>query len=193
VTSTAIGSRPPTAGATDPTARQGDRTDTDGDVFWNAVRRFPTGVAVVTTGSGEDVHGATVSAFSFISRTPPVVAVCLQGASRLLRRIREHGHLTVNVLGSGQADVARRFASRGRGSGRHQFDGIGWIAGDGGVPRLSGTVCWMHCRPRELIVVGDHELVLADVISLAQGAGTPLLYFAGGLHPGAIQIEESRR
>lgn len=158
---------------------------------WTAAHLFPTGVSVVTTGTGDAIHGSTVSTFSFVSREPPLVGVCLSRHSALLVLIREHGCFTVNVLSTEQAGLARHFASRRRGSGRHQFDGLGWDNGDCGVPRLAHTVCWLHCHEYDRLSAGDHVLVLAGVRSLAQSGRTPLLYFAGSLHPGAIHTEDA--
>ncbi len=160
---------------------------------WIAAHRFPTGVSVVTAGAGEAVHGSTVSAFSFMSREPPLVGICLNRAGNLLTLIREWGCFTVNVLSTDQAALARHFASRRRAAGRHQFDGIDWVPGDGGMPRLAGTVCWLHCLAHDELNVGDHVLVLAGVRSLAQSGLPPLLYFAGSLHPGVIQTQEAHR
>jgi flavin reductase (DIM6/NTAB) family NADH-FMN oxidoreductase RutF len=161
----------------------------DADATWQIAQRFATGVSVVTAGIDDSVRGSTVSAFCLVSRDPALVSVCLRRGSGLLDLIRRHDRFTVNVLGSGQSTVARHFASRVRGAGREQFDGIGWTSGEAGEPRLTGTLCWLHCRPCARVAAGDHELVLARVLSLGEGTGhTPLLYFAGALHPGAIQI-----
>jgi flavin reductase (DIM6/NTAB) family NADH-FMN oxidoreductase RutF len=160
------------------------------ETVWRVARRFPTGVSVVTVGTGDDVHGGTVSAFSFVSASPPLVSLCLRRTSRLLDVLRTATAFTVNVLASGQAGLARHFASRGRGHGPSQFERIGWSEGDGGVPLLHGTVSWLHCRPIRCIPAGDHELVLAEVVSLAdcddERALAPLLYFGGDLHAGHI-------
>ncbi|WP_255953420.1 flavin reductase family protein [Streptomyces odontomachi] len=158
---------------------------------WHAARRFPTGVSVVTTGSGETAHGSTVSAFSFVSHDPPLVAICLARGSSLLTRIAEHRSYAVNVLAGHQSAVARHFASRAKKTGPAQFHGIGCTPGEGGVPRLTGTVSWLHCRVRDLVEAGDHVIVLGTVTDFGCDRGrTPLLYFAGHLHPERIRIEE---
>lgn len=164
------------------------------DTAWQVAQRFATGVSVVTAGAGGQVRGATVSAFCLVSRDPALVSVCLARGSGVLDLIRRHDRFTVNVLERSQEDVARHFASRFRGSGGEQFAGIGWTPWEGGLPRLSGAVFWLHCRPCARVAAGDHELVLARVVSLAEGSGRiPLLYFAGALHPGAIHIEDDER
>jgi len=166
----------------------------DVDAAWQVAQRFATGVSVVTAGAGGEVRGCTVSAFCLVSREPALVSVCLRRGSGVLDLIRRHDRFTVNVLSSDQSAVARHFASRVRGTGGDQFDGIGWTPWEAGLPRLSGAVCWLHCRPCARVAAGDHELVLARVMSLAEGSGRiPLLYFAGALHPGAIQIEDEDR
>jgi flavin reductase (DIM6/NTAB) family NADH-FMN oxidoreductase RutF len=164
------------------------------DIAWAVAQRFPTGVSVLTAGSGSAVRGCTVSAFCLVSRDPALVSVCLRRDSSVLDLIHRSGRFTVNVLSSEQSGLARHFASRYRGSGRGQFDGIGWAPGDAGVPTLTATVCWLHCRPCARVAAGDHELVLANVLSLAEGTGTtPLLYYAGALYPGAIDDPDGRR
>jgi flavin reductase (DIM6/NTAB) family NADH-FMN oxidoreductase RutF len=166
----------------------------DGDRMWRLAQRFPTGVSVVTAGAGDGVRGSTVSAFCLVSREPALVSVCLRRGSGLLELIRRHRCFTVNVLSGDQASLARHFASRYRGAGAGQFAGVGWTPGEAGEPRLTGTLCWLHCRPSASVAAGDHELILARVLTMAPGTGrTPLLYFAGALHRGDIEIEDENR
>jgi flavin reductase (DIM6/NTAB) family NADH-FMN oxidoreductase RutF len=166
----------------------------DADEAWRLAQRFATGVSVVTAGAGGAVRGCTVSAFCLVSREPALVSVCLRRGSGVLDLIRRHGNFTVNVLSGEQSGVARHFASRWRGDGGDQFAGIAWTPWEAGLPRLTGAVCWLHCRPCARVAAGDHELVLARVVSLAEGTGRiPLLYFAGALHPGAIEIGNEDR
>lgn len=161
------------------------------DDVWHLARRFATGVAVLTTGTGDEVRGGTVSSFCLVSRDPALVSVCLRRGSELLDLIRRHDRFTVNVLSDRQAYLARHFADRARRAGPGQFDGVGWERGRSGEPRLTGTLCWLHCRPCARVAAGDHELVLARVLSSAEETGrNPLLYFAGALHQGAQPIED---
>lgn len=155
--------------------------------LWNAARRFTTGVAVATTGSGDDVHGATVSAFTFVSWEPTLVSICLCSGSSLLAKIREHGGFMVNVLASHQAHLAKHFADPRRTPGPQQFDGIAWSPERRtGVPILTGAVVRLDCEVEQTITFGDHEFVLARALSAEVGEGAPLLYFAGRLFAGMI-------
>ncbi len=163
------------------------------DTAWRLAQRFATGVAVVTAGAEAEIRGCTVSAFCLVSRDPALVSVSLRRGSGVLDLIRRHNRLTVSVLASGQAALARHFASRDRDASGDQFTAVDWTPWEAGLPRLSGAVCWLHCRPCARVAAGDHELILARVVATAAGQDrTPLLYHAGRLHAGAIEIEDGR-
>lgn len=152
-----------------------------GDEIWQTARGFASGVSVVTAGSGDEVHGGTVSAFSVISREPPMTTIALRRNSFLLDVIDRHGTFVINVLAAGQVELARRFASRARPGGRAQFDGVLLTTSADDTPILAGTVCWLECLPTDRMPAGDHELVLGEVVRWSPGAGEPLLYLAGSL------------
>jgi flavin reductase len=163
----------------------------DRRLLWDAARKFATGIAVVTAGSGNrpgQAHGTTVSAFTFISREPALVAVSLARSSSMLELIGARGSFAINVLASHQAGLARHFADPGRGAG--QFDGVPcvnwpWVPGRrDGVPLLIGAMCWLGCELEQRIPMGDHELVLGRVTAVTAGDGEPLLYFSGKFYAG---------
>lgn len=163
----------------------------DTALFWDAARKFATGIAVVTAGSGETARGTTVSAFTFVSREPALISVCLQRRSSMLDLVTERGSFAVNVLAGHQARVARHFADQARGTGAGQFLGVPWIPGlRDGVPLLIGAMCWLGCEFERRIPMGDHELVLARVTAVTAGDGDPLLYFSGRLYSGIARLKE---
>src|SRR5580692_259127 len=88
-------------------------------------------VTVVTTADEAGPHGATVSAFASLSLRPPLVTVALDRRSALLARVLAAGRLGVNLLGSADDDIARRFAQ----SGVDRFTGVPWTLAQG-LPRL---------------------------------------------------------
>ncbi|HEV2779910.1 MAG TPA: flavin reductase family protein [Actinophytocola sp.] len=165
-------------------------SESDVESFWQAGLRFATGVSVITVGSGERVHGTTVSAFTVVSRCPALVSLCLRTSSGLAEFLIDHRHFAVNILSREQSRLARHFANPARGQGPDQFTGVAWTPGfDAGVPLLDRAVCWLWCQFRRVVPAGDHQLVLAGVTAAKTGTGAPLLYYAGRLHPGAIGEE----
>jgi flavin reductase (DIM6/NTAB) family NADH-FMN oxidoreductase RutF len=166
-----------------------DQLDTT--LFWDAARKFATGIAVVTAGSAGAAHGTTVSAFSIISREPALISVCLKRGSSMLDIVTERGSFAVNVLAGHQGQLARHFADPLRGTGSGQFRGVPWIPGlRDGVPLLIGAMCWLGCEFDRRISMGDHEFVLAQVTAVTAGDGDPLLYFSGRLYSGVATLKE---
>ncbi|MCC6640371.1 MAG: flavin reductase family protein, partial [Deltaproteobacteria bacterium] len=60
---------------------QEGRVAVDAAQFKRALRRWPSGVTIVTSRAGETIHGMTVSAFSSVSLDPPLVMICADKAS----------------------------------------------------------------------------------------------------------------
>lgn len=151
------------------------------------VRRFVTGVAVLTCGDEREVYGVTVGTVALASMRPPMISVALRRNSRGLVELLRAASFVVNGLSAGQAELARYFAQRERRPGRdgQSEDMWGGCTADG-VPLLADAVGWLDCRIERTVPIGDHELVLARVANAVRGHGTPLLSFAGGLHPGGL-------
>jgi flavin reductase (DIM6/NTAB) family NADH-FMN oxidoreductase RutF len=147
----------------------------DKDVYRSFMSAFPTGVAVVTTvGSCGEPRGLTCSSLSSVSLAPPILSVCLGAWSGTLAALRAHGHFAVNLLGTHGRDVAELFAN----ASSDHFDRLAWRpAAEAGLPRLcQGTLAFAACRVVATQLVGDHVLVLGEVISADCADGVPLLY-----------------
>jgi flavin reductase (DIM6/NTAB) family NADH-FMN oxidoreductase RutF len=137
----------------------------------------PTAVAVVTSATAAGPHGTTVSAFGAVSLEPPLVQVSLDRESNLLAAIELGGHFAINVLGREQDDLAHRFAR----TGRDEFDGVTWTLRDGS-PWIDGCHGWISASVEDVIVAGDHSIVLGLAQSSEVRAGVPLLYHSRTFH-----------
>ncbi len=73
----------------------------DRATFRGALSRFASGVTIVTSrdATGRD-HGMTVSAFSSLSLTPPLVLVCIDHKATWHAMIDQSTHYVVHVLAS---------------------------------------------------------------------------------------------
>jgi flavin reductase (DIM6/NTAB) family NADH-FMN oxidoreductase RutF len=128
-------------------------------------------VTVVTTLYRGRPFGATVSAFASLSLRPPMVNVALDRRSTVLSRIRQTDRFGVNVLGSGQDDLAMVFAQRDT----DRFSGVDWFV-DHDLPRLAGVSSWLSCKLDRAVPAGDHVLLLGLVTSAARAGLAPLIY-----------------
>jgi flavin reductase len=160
-----------------------------GVVLRQAVRRLATGVAVVTVWHGDVLHGTTVSSVAAISREPLLVGVCLREASDLTEVIGQARCFAVNVLSTRQSALAGWFADPGRPRGLAQFDHLEWEPDAfSGAPWISGSLASLGCHLTTTVSVGDHNLLLGEVVTARTGDGAPLLHFTGRLHDGMLRV-----
>jgi flavin reductase (DIM6/NTAB) family NADH-FMN oxidoreductase RutF len=141
----------------------------------NALGRFATGVAVVTTcaADGRPV-GLTVNSFTAVSLEPPLVAWSLAARSASLPAFLVARRFAINVLTEDQEGISRRFA----GPPADRFAGVAWTPGLGEVPLLEGGLARFECRTVRRIEAGDHWLLLGALERFAYGTGVPLVFFA---------------
>lgn len=138
--------------------------------------RFATGVAVITTRNhAGQPHGLTINAVTSLSLEPPLFLICLGHGSNTLAALRESGSFGINFLGSQQAALSTRFASKSLA----KFDGLEWSDGALGNPLLEGAIAHGECRVQNLHEGGDHAIVIGRLESTALREGAPLLYFQG--------------
>lgn len=141
------------------------------DLFKAVMGSVCTPVTVVTAFDGERPHGTTVSAFSSLSLTPPMVLVALDEKSDLLAVLRDSPRFGINILSHAQDAVAGRFATKGD----DKFAGVPWSARSG-APHIDGSACWIACEVHQLVPGGDHTIVLGNVIESDYLDQAPLTY-----------------
>ena len=148
------------------------------DRFRAVMGHFATGVAVVTAEGPEGPVGMTANAVCSLSLDPLLLLVCFANGARTLRVVRETGRFGVNVLEEGQADVARRFASKLPEAGK--FTGVPPTVHDG-IPVLQDALAWVGCALDRLIAGGDHTIGIGAVRAAETGGrDDPLVWFRGG-------------
>jgi len=164
-------------------------TSTSPSVRHQAVRRFATGVGVVTVWHGDAVQGTTVSSVTAISQDPLMIGVCLSTQSSITQVLHEARRFAVNVLSTAQASLAGWFADPDRPRGLAQFDRLEWEPDAfSGAPWIGGSLASMGCHLTATIPAGDHNLLFGEVITARTGEGAPLLHFTGRLHDGMLRI-----
>ncbi|GAA4080381.1 flavin reductase [Nonomuraea soli] len=137
----------------------------DGEIFRTVMAQWPSGVVLVTTGSGQQWHGMTASAFASVSLSPPMVLVCLARGTRTHELVSSSGCFAVNILGQDQARLGRVFAGQGEVADR--FAHGRWTAGVTGAPLLADAAGWLDCRVNQAHPGGDHTIFVGDVLAAA--------------------------
>lgn len=167
---------PTDAGGDHPTA--GAVLPADAAHFRRCLGMFATGVTIVTARAADGGFvGLTANSFNSLSLSPPLVLWSLNRGSRSLPDFRTASHFAVSVLGSGQADLARRFAS----PEINRFAGVAVHSGLGGAPLLDGAIAWFECETRSHHEHGDHRLFIGEVKRCAWVPGEALVFTQGAL------------
>jgi flavin reductase (DIM6/NTAB) family NADH-FMN oxidoreductase RutF len=152
----------------------------DGPSLRQAMRRWATGVTVVTTATPLGLHGITVNSFTSLSLDPPLCLICIDRRTRAHEEIPRAGAFTVNILGEGDEEIAARFAGR-RPELADPFVGLEWTKGPLGAPRFRGAAAFLDCALDAQLPGGDHTIFVGRVEHAEGGAAEvrPLLFYGG--------------
>jgi len=149
-----------------------------GEELRSLMRRFPSGVAVVTVDLEGERIGLTVSSLVPLSLDPPLVGLAVSRQAALHELLRRAGSFGVSLLREGQEELATRF-SRGV-PPIALWAGVEVRAGPG-PPLLEGALGWLRCETRAEHAVGDHTLFVGEVVSAEPGApARPLVHLESG-------------
>jgi flavin reductase (DIM6/NTAB) family NADH-FMN oxidoreductase RutF len=144
------------------------------DAFKAAMRRFATGVTIVTTKNGDIIHGFTVNAFASVTADPPTVLVCVNRTARAHGMITESGGFCVNVLGVEQQYLAEKFQG---GEPHERFKDVVHRSGPSGSPILDDVIMYVDCKVSEEVSAGSHTIFLGHVLDIGERPGAPLGYY----------------
>ena len=152
--------------------------DIEGDDPRIALRRtlglFATGVTIITTRVGEQVHGMTANAFMSVSLEPPLVLISVDRRTKMCGFLHEGSTYGVSVLCESQSALSDRFAGRpGTDGADPRFELIH------DTPLVDGALAGFVSRVVRSYWGGDHSLFLGRVQYARYSEGTPLLFHGG--------------
>ncbi len=152
------------------------------DEFRAAMRRWATGVTIVTAQNGTVRHGMTVSSFTSLSLEPPLVMVSLEQTASTTRLIQSSGAFGVSILADDQRVISDRFAGRII-EISDKFAGLEWTTLITGAPLLVNALAGFDCRVVSSHTVGTHILFIGEVLALrSTNNSNPLIYFERDYH-----------
>lgn len=149
-----------------------------GDELRSAMRRFPSGIAVLTLPLP---YGVTIGSLVSLSLDPPLVGVSIGLDAQAHELVREGRRFAVSVLGGDQGALAQHFARSVPPIA--QWERVEYRESDHG-PLLEGALAWLRCSVRAEHEAGDHTFFVADVDAIELGrTERGLVYRGGGYHP----------
>jgi flavin reductase (DIM6/NTAB) family NADH-FMN oxidoreductase RutF len=138
----------------------------------HTLRMIPYGLYVLTARADDPdkrlpvIKAATVSWLSQASFEPPRIVVGLRNDSGIWHQVQAAGAFVVNVVGTGQKNLASIFLRRVQPEG-NSLAGVSFHEGVTGAPILDDVPAYLECRVAQSLDAGDHTLFLADIV----GAG----------------------
>ena len=154
-------------------------------LFRDVLSRFATGITIVSVrdSSGAD-HGMTVSAFTSVSLTPPLVLVCIGHDATIAGAVSQADRFGVSVLASDQRALSARFAE----SRSNRFGGVPVARGATGVALLPGALAHLECRVVARHEAGDHTVLVGEVVHAQAFEGEPLIHLRGDYGGGPLSL-----
>jgi flavin reductase (DIM6/NTAB) family NADH-FMN oxidoreductase RutF len=154
----------------------GRRAPVASQEFRRACGRFATGVTIASVVDSEGApHGLTVSSFTSVSLDPPLILICLGHGVSAIHHFRTATHFGINILAADQRALSERFARKGQ----DRFDGVAWQPGVTGVPLLPGALAAIECAVHRIVPMGDHDILVGEMVHTQVHDGEPLLHFGG--------------
>jgi flavin reductase (DIM6/NTAB) family NADH-FMN oxidoreductase RutF len=132
--------------------------------FRQVLRRWVSGVTILTTRHRGGVHGMTANSFSSVSLDPPLVLVCVDRRNRTHEYLQGEGVFGIHILSEGQQELSERCAGR-RGEGGNQLHDVAHHEGAAGAPILEDCLASLECRLLHTYEGGDHTIFVGEVVS----------------------------
>lgn len=139
------------------------------------LRSFTYGLYAITVNDGDQPHGMVANWVTQAAFEPPMVVVAMERESRTLALAEQTQVFGVNVLASGQRELAGQL---GRSSAKRPDKMVGIRTHPGpetAVALLDEALGWLECRVVGTLPAGDHVLVLGVVVEAGvEREGQPL-------------------
>ncbi len=150
-----------------------------------ALRLFTYGLYVVMCVDNNEVNAFTANWLTQVSFEPPLLAVSVENDAKSLPMILNSRKFTVNVLRTGQRELA---GALGRPASRNpeKLKDVPYEMTKDGYCMLQAALGWVACEVRQGVPTGDSTLVVAEVVDAGMlTEGQPLtMSEAGFRHAG---------
>lgn len=124
------------------------------------LRRYPTGVTVVTSVLEGKPWGGTMNSFTSVSLNPPLVALFVMDNSRTTSAIQKTEKFIVNIMKHDQGDQSMQFANDGM---EDKFKGVTYTKNKDGIPILDNCLGYIECDLYQTQKIADHYMFVGRV------------------------------
>jgi flavin reductase (DIM6/NTAB) family NADH-FMN oxidoreductase RutF len=149
----------------------------DANLYKQVMRRYGTGVMVLTIRDGENFHAVTVNSVTSVSLEPILLLVCLEKNARSHELLQHAKTFALMILSDVQAELGKRFAydRAARNTPREQ---AATRLSERGELLFEETLAFCECQVVAEYEGGDHTIFMGEVVNAGlESSSDPLIYF----------------
>ena len=151
------------------------------DTFKELMKRFASGVTLITFENEGILSGLTVSSFCSLSMNPPLVLICIDKKIPSHDFLKNGASFGVNICTSEQGKLAWDFANSNVDKNELILS-LNHRITDDKVPLLNDCLASMECTLKETYEGGDHTIFVGQIESGDfSEKSDPLVYYKSGL------------
>ncbi|MEZ4667482.1 MAG: flavin reductase family protein [Anaerolineae bacterium] len=136
----------------------------DANLFKLTLRRWVSGVTVVTASDGIKRAGVTASSFTSVSAEPPLVLISLQNHISTLKLIEQTKTFAISILSQHQTHLSIQFAGFAElPEGADRFYEVPIKTAVTGAPIIEDSSAWLDCRLFSIHEAGSSKIVIGEV------------------------------
>jgi flavin reductase (DIM6/NTAB) family NADH-FMN oxidoreductase RutF len=124
--------------------------------------RVPSGIYILTIGTGSRATGMLTSWVMQAGFEPPMVSVGVKKGRYVCDWLTEGQPFVLNVVGDGQTNFLKHFG-KGFEPNVPAFEGLAISHCARGVPILNDAIGHLECEPTSHVDSGDHRVFLAKI------------------------------
>ena len=151
------------------------------DTFKELMKRFASGVTLITFENGGKYSGLTVSSFCSLSMNPPLILICIDKKIPSHNSLKNGNSFGVNICNSEQGKLAWDFANSNVDKNELILS-LNHKVTENKVPLLTDCLASMECTIKQGFEGGEHTIF---VVQIEQGnfneESEPLIYYKSGL------------
>lgn len=145
-----------------------------------ALEQISYGLYVVGSKNGDEVNGMTANWLTQVSFDPRMVALAVESDSHTMGNIRASKVFSVNLAAEEDTRLIEQFVEPQERAG-NKLGGIDFRTEQTGCPVLAQAIAWLECEVAEMVMTGDHTVVIGRVVNGGQNReGDPLTLRAMG-------------
>ena len=151
------------------------------ETFKELMKRFASGVTLITFENEGILSGLTVSSFCSLSMNPPLILICIDKKIPSHNSLKNGASFGVNICTSEQGKLAWDFANSNIDKNELILS-LNHRMTDDKVPLLNDCLVSMECTLKNTYEGGDHTIFVGQIESGDfSEKSDPLIYYKSGL------------